>query len=243
MSGEAPGVWLPWDSEFFGCRIGRVAGATLSPERVAALDAWCDAERIDGLYFLASAADSASVEAAEDAGFHLVDVRLSLEQRIAAPGAGAPPLDAARAADGAALQAIARDAHTDSRFFADPCLRHRAADLYAVWIERSLEGRARAVLVERDESGEPQGYVTCEEAGAGAGAIGLLGVAAPARGRGVGRRLVAGALAWLAGAGLPTVRVVTQGRNLAAQRLYLRQGFLPARVELWLHRWRSRPPA
>ena len=33
------------------------------------------------------------------------------------------------------------------------------------------------------------------------------------------------------------VTVVTQGRNLAAQRLYQGNGFVTASLQLWYHRW------
>tara|TARA_Y100000031_G_C7967214_1_gene268715 strand:- start:160 stop:300 length:141 start_codon:yes stop_codon:yes gene_type:complete len=33
------------------------------------------------------------------------------------------------------------------------------------------------------------------------------------------------------------VFVVTQGRNYAAQRLYLNVGFLTKETELWYHKW------
>jgi len=37
--------------------------------------------------------------------------------------------------------------------------------------------------------------------------------------------------------------VVTQGRNLAAQRLYQRNGFVTASLQLWYHRWFPRENA
>ena len=33
------------------------------------------------------------------------------------------------------------------------------------------------------------------------------------------------------------MKVVTQGRNIAGQRLYQRCGFLTRSVELWYHKW------
>jgi ribosomal protein S18 acetylase RimI-like enzyme len=36
------------------------------------------------------------------------------------------------------------------------------------------------------------------------------------------------------------VSVVTQGRNVAAQRLYQRAGFVTASTQLWYHRWLDR---
>ncbi len=81
------------------------------------------------------------------------------------------------------------------------------------------------------------GYVTAAVEPDGAGRIGLLAVAAAAQGQGTGGRLVAAACGWLAARGAAPVRVVTQGRNLRAQRLYQRFGLRTGAVELWYHRW------
>ena len=63
---------------------------------------------------------------------------------------------------------------------------------------------------------------------------------AGSRGRGGGSALVQGALAWFADRGVTQVLVVTQGRNVGAQRLYQKAGFLTRKVELWYHRWFDR---
>jgi dTDP-4-amino-4,6-dideoxy-D-galactose acyltransferase len=56
---------------------------------------------------------------------------------------------------------------------------------------------------------------------------------------GVGRALVVNAIRWFSGQGVDSVSVVTQGRNVRAQRLYQRCGFTTRSVELWFHRWFS----
>jgi dTDP-4-amino-4,6-dideoxy-D-galactose acyltransferase len=137
---------------------------------------------------------------------------------------------------------MARKNHADSRFFFDPGFPREACEaLYETWLRRSCEGYADAVFVV-DLDDRPAGYVTCH-AGRDEtpGRIGLLGVGAAARGRGVGDGLLTAALDWLSERSRE-VTVVTQGRNLAAQGLYHRHGFKPQSLELWYHWWRPTAP-
>jgi ribosomal protein S18 acetylase RimI-like enzyme len=254
-------------------------------------------ESIECLYFLADPGDPETAPLAEESGFRLVDLRVTLDRRLGgsgpesaagragtAPGrnaataamavaAGAvssagPPAAAApaRGAAGAAagepetaagppvpvrpatvadlprLRRIAAASHRDSRFHHDPRFDRRRCDaLYAGWIETSCADPAGVVLVAAaaaaDPAGPPAGYVTGTIGEHGEGRIGLFAVAAEARGRGVGGALVAAALDWFAGRGADPVSVVTQGRNVRAQRLYQRFGMRTRSVELWFHRW------
>jgi ribosomal protein S18 acetylase RimI-like enzyme len=246
---------LAWDSEFFGRPIARVAGDRLDPGRVAEVLAWCGERAIAGLYFLAAADDPETARLAEDAGFRLVDVRLTLARALGPPPAGDDLAAAGRDAPGAApaggpvairpttaadlpaLLPIARAAHRDSRFFADPAFpRAASAELYATWLRNSVAGWAQLVLT-AELGGSPAGYVTGHLDPGARGRIGLLAVGEAARGAGAGRRLVAGALAWFASQGVADVEVVTQARNVAAQRLYQRAGFTTRAAGLWFHRW------
>jgi RimJ/RimL family protein N-acetyltransferase len=45
------------------------------------------------------------------------------------------------------------------------------------------------------------------------------------------------ALQWFADQGMDSMEVVTQGRNVAAQRLYQKCGFATKEVQLWYHHW------
>ena len=56
---------LPWDSEFFGCRIARVGGNQLNESQAAAIEEWSRTERPDGLYFLADARCAETIRTAE----------------------------------------------------------------------------------------------------------------------------------------------------------------------------------
>ncbi len=238
MRDAAPCRLLDWDTEFFGRRIARLTASRLTPEAVDDALAWCTRHGVECLYCLADADDPPTARLAEAHGFRHVDVRMTLAARL--EGAAAPPPAGTRPwapADLTALRALARTSHRDSRFYADPAFpRARCDDLYATWIDRSCHGYADAVLV-ADAAGVAVGYVSCHLDGGDAGRIGLFAVDAGHRGRGTGRALLAASLAWFGARGARRVTVVTQGRNVAAQRLYQRGGFVTDALQHWYHKW------
>lgn len=238
--------FLSWDSEFFGQRIARVSGDRLDRDSIQGIDRWCHENAIDCLYFLADAKDAETLRLAECSGYHLVDVRLTFERQIrngeiwtdtSAPTNGAIVRPFAPN-DLAALQALARDSYRDSRFYFDPCFRKSHCDmLYETWIRRSCEGYADVVLVAEMQD-RPVGYITGHlRVERREGQIGLVGVNSEARGFGIGMRLVRAVLNWFAVHRADTAIVVTQGRNVSAQRMYQRCGFLTREMKLWYHKW------
>jgi len=234
--------YLEWDSQFFGRRIARVNSSCLTEKLAVEIDDWCSLERIDCLYFLASSTDPLTARLAQDNMFRLVDVRVTLELHVRTACSGSSSLPRIRNAverDIPALRILARSAHRDSRFYYDGNFPSHLCDrLYETWIERSCSGWAKNVLV-AGEGADPEGYVTCQIPNPSIGQIGLVGVAEKAHGKGIGRDLVTSAACWFAQEGVENVSVVTQGRNVRAQRLYQRCGFVTRSVELWFHRWFS----
>jgi dTDP-4-amino-4,6-dideoxy-D-galactose acyltransferase len=167
-----------------------------------------------------------------------VDVRVTLDRASAEPAGLADGIRPALPEELPELIAIASESHTDSRFYADPGFpRERCAALYRTWIEKGHSDFASEVLVAERDS-RPGGYVVCERSG-DTGRIGLLAVAPWTRGRGAGRSLVNASVAWFQRERIPRITVVTQGRNVSAQRLYQSCGFLTCSVQLWFHRWFS----
>src|SRR5258708_32882788 len=160
---------LPWDTEFFGCRIARVCGDTLKPEQSAQVEEWCRGSRIRCLYFLSRTDDPATIQAAEQQGFGLMDIRVTFEQSVMNSRDAIPPALPADASirptqpdDLPALQAMAQAGHTDTRFFSDPRFpRQRAEDLYSTWITLESQARAQKALVVASTVNKPLGYVTC----------------------------------------------------------------------------------
>ena len=239
---------LQWDSEFFGFRIARVHGDTLTLEKAARVEDWCRRNRIQGLYFLSRSDDPATIRAAEEHGFRLMDIRLTFElaldgqpKPMCAPRTDSARIRVSRPADLPALRALAGVSHRDSRFFADPHFSPvQAEDLYSAWITLDCQGRAAIVFVAVLPNDVAVGYISCYlDPRSQEGSIGLIGVNAPVRGRGIGQSLVDAALHWFREQGVKIVTVVTQGRNRAAQRLYQKRGFLTRHLQFWYHKWYS----
>ncbi len=223
---------LEWDSEFFGFSIGRVEADRDLSHSVAA----ADTDGVRCLYLLCPADDEATLAMAFELGFRLYDVRLELGHDLGAASGAESALHEALPGEAAALEAIARGQLRGTRFWNDRRFdRARVADLYAAWLRRGLEtAPERRTLV----VGDAAGFITChlDEVGS-VGTIELIAVAADAGGRGLGRQLVVGADDAFAAAGLRHAAVVTQGGNVAAQRLYQACGYRTTRSDLWLHRW------
>lgn len=241
--------YLQWDSDFFQKRIARLNANRLDEATAAAAHSWCAQQQIDCLYFLSDADDPLTTRLAWQNGFRFADTRLTVERPLTNLPSLAPlaslTIRPSQPADIPALQAIATASHHDSRFYHDLEFPRAACDaLYATWIEKSCQGYASQVLVADPGSqrGQVAGYVTCNLVDETTGQIGLIAVGQAARGQGLGPLLLTAALHWLAQQGRQQMIVVTQGRNLAAQRLYGRLGFLPRSIEFWYHRWFQPPP-
>jgi dTDP-4-amino-4,6-dideoxy-D-galactose acyltransferase len=237
--------YLSWDSDLFQLRIARLTPARLTRETLCAAEHWCHRQRIDCLYFLAELDDFLTLRVAEEHGFRLVDVRVTLEARLAggteAPAQGvAGPVRRFREEDILAVRKLARVSHRESRFYFDPRFPDEPCGrLYETWIEKSCRGWADAVFV-ADIGAGPVGYATAHRASDSEGHLGLLAVDAEAQGRGLGQQLTAAVLDWCRQQRLETVHVVTQGRNGPAMRMYAHCGFLLRALQFWYHRWFSR---
>jgi dTDP-4-amino-4,6-dideoxy-D-galactose acyltransferase len=232
-------TYLEWDSEFFQHRIARLNRRRLDPATIAECAEFCRQHRIDCIYLLADSDDQETPRLAEANDFHFVDIRMTLEHAVVQKDLAAFSFDGtrfARESDLPALRAIARTAHRDTRFYFDGHFARQKCDLlYETWIENSFRGFAQSVLV-AEADGEPAAYLTCH-LNEQTSQIGLLGVAGSHRGKGLATKLVQAFLSWSHERGARRAVVVTQGRNVQAQRLYQHNGFLSSSIQLWYHRW------
>jgi dTDP-4-amino-4,6-dideoxy-D-galactose acyltransferase len=223
---------LEWDTRHFGFKIARLPeprDAGQIREGIAA----AEQAGVRCLVTLIGLAQADVIVAAEDAGFRSYDVRLELD-RAPRDGAAAEPIVATNA-DVSRFETIARASFSDSRFYADPNFAdERAAEMYALWVRRGMDDDDRLVLTTQDRGG----FIVCHcDSDRRIGTIELIAVDEQTRGRGVGSQLLEKAESAFSKAGMTRTRVVTQARNISAQRFYQRWGYRTASVSLWLHRW------
>ena len=239
MNTNEPCQILTWDSNFFGQKIARISSTSLNTAEAERVRGWVAENSIDCCYFLCDANDENSVRVAEENRMRFVDVRITFEQAIAndfsviAPG----NVRLMQPEDIPILRKIAKYSHQDSRYYFDSNFSRVDCDrLYEVWIERSCEGYADAVIVATmDEIA--CGYLTCHLRANSNGQIGLIALAESAQGKGLGTQLVQSAQHWFQSQQVRNISVVTQGRNIKAQRFYQKSGFITSSIELYYHWW------
>lgn len=168
--------------------------------------------------------DRKNASALKEAGFREIEQLITFRRAILPLPEYDQVIDLARAEDFTACIEIGRRAFTTDRYHADPEIPDAVADtLKARWVENSLAGRADTALVARDESGGVVGFNLIMNTSDGP-SIDLIAVAENQRGRGIGRALVAAALAHYQGQA-EAMLVGTQSRNTASMALYPALGF------------------
>ncbi len=216
---------LPWDSEFFGRRIGALTRVWTEASITGDLD---EAGR-DGYDYLISrppVEDAAAVRALEQRGFYLTDLGVTWQGEVGrylqGAGRGPSPVRHATEADIPWLQQASVSLFPLSRFYHDPFYSKADADrLHAAWLANSVRGLAADAVLMIPEAG----FVTCKMAKDGAGEVVLIGVVDRARQRGAGRALMTAAVEWFRSQAVATVRVKTQVKNLQAMNFYHRLRF------------------
>jgi len=232
---------LPWDTAFWGFRIAKLNCQNLDEPTLAKLESWCETDQTKCLYLLADGTSAETLHWAQTGGFRFIDLRVELEKKLAPPPSGSTsshPIRRATSDDRMALRQLARVAHSDTRFFKDlRFARSKCEDLYATWIERDLNQSVIMVSPSGERTNEINGYVSYQIDSQGRGQIGLLAVAAADQGRGLGKALISAACRCLSTNDVTDLRVVTQGTNVAALRLYESLGFRTRDAKVWFHRW------
>ncbi len=237
---------LDWDSEFFDYPVAAIA---LSPANdphdleLALADPVAMQARL--IYISCSPAAAALRRALRRRGAFLADTKLVYER-------GPLSAEELTAADpeivacelrhpDVSLLDLAIESGLYSRYAIDPGFkRDEFRRLYHKWIEESLAGRIAYRTLMLQDSPDPGAarttlaMITLARKGA-VGEIGLVAVAPAARGKGLGRRILAAALRDFTAEACSLVRVKTQRINRAARRLYLSAGFRLTECECIYH--------
>ena len=218
---------LAFEEEFFDAPVWRIETGDTAQVSASELDVLAANARKEGvaLMFCRVPADDPASDTLRTAGFRKVERLVTLSRSI--PAAAKMPDDVriARIEDIDEAAAIGQADFVYDRYHADPQVPPAIADkIKELWVRNGIADRSDAALVAVD-GGEVVGFNLCMRRGDDA-VIDLIGVASGRQGKGLGRKLVDGALAHYAGRA-NVMWVGTQDTNHASLALYRAAGFTP----------------
>lgn len=231
-------VRLPWDSSHFGFEIGRILDIELPPANLQESIEAARGAGIQCLYWLTKQ-HVASIFVPSTL-IKVLDTRVEYK-RVLTDATNESEPDSIRVAkrqDLTAVLRLAATSHTNTRFYEDDWFpTEQAGSLYSLWIEKATSDPDQVVFVS-GPPGQPVAYISCgPSTELNAAAVGLVAVASDQQRQGHGQRLVAAGIAWARKRSFDHLKVVTQGRNVAARRLYERNRFDLVDERTWVHLW------
>ncbi len=226
---------LPWDSAFFRVPI---ASVTVEPaDSLEKLESILKVQAAECLYLmLPHPLPAGFLEILSRYGAECFDKKTIFEKEKLSYSEEDPAIQKVHVLkEDCVLLAISSG--WKSRFFLDQRFRSFQPMLYRRWVENYFDSAKIAGVWEyRLPDGELAGMVcaSCEDT---IGKIGLIAVAPPYQGRGIGIRLMRKVENFYLDHGNTVAEVVTQLENTGACRLYERCGYTISRIsEVW-HLW------
>ena len=224
---------LKWDSDFFGFGI-----AKLLPGRIEKINEYAKNNKIRLVWCLANIKKSKNINLLEQNGFEFVDLKItfSIESHLKKTKA----VHLARKEDIFDLKKIAHKAFVkDSRFNHKNIDKRRVDKFYESWVEKAVEGTFDDCCFVTKTKGGIAGFATYKRIGSANSSIGLIAVADGYRGLGIGSKLVSRCVDFAYEEGRNALTVSTEGKNIAAQNFYIKNGFAITKIESWYYKWTS----
>ncbi len=231
---------LSWDSDFFKHQIARLRLSTLTDQQMRAALAECKQRDIECLYATLGNTRN-NMKLAERESFTPVGTRVTYERGgspLRKPTKSQVTIKIASKGNLTSLTSLSRSLSRESRFFRDPRFGPLAAQrLYRAWTEKVVRGASPTtkVLV-ASVGGRCAGFVAAR-AKEKIVHIELVIVDKKFRGKHIGSALMEACINAYQKKGFRKFRVVTQGSNTAAQRLYQSCGFKLTAKALDYHKW------
>jgi len=234
---------LEWDTHFFGFPVAQISQIQLNSENIKHVLAFCRVHHVRLLQFKCDAHNKISIQLAEKHGFHFTDVRMIMERKIEPEFSplklpGEINFRLANNRDVDQLMEIADDLYSLSRYYFDENFpKDRLGEFYQSWVKKAVLGQFDDYAWVLYDKNNILGFCTAMVKNRPIARIGLVGIKNLFAGKGYGRLLLLHFLNDLKFRNINQVEVVTQGRNIPAQRLYQKSGFLTKCTEIYYHKW------
>lgn len=223
---------LGWESDFFQMNCAEVPEGTSQALDIRMF------ERFDWVQARRGVDDTKSIRSLEKAGFFLEDLRITFSKMLShnCDTSKNDTFQASRS-DIEAVRQISKSAFVEYSRFVSLVGAAKTANFYEAWAENAILGTHDDLcrVIKIDE--ECVGFVTLKCFKDGKSRIGLIGVVDRYKNRGIGKKLIASIENSALDLGCQEVAVVTEGKNIPAQRFYIRNGYNIDCIEYW-HYWR-----
>ena len=234
---------LDWDSEIFGFSMAAVNTPKLTPEIMSLIQHETEEQKIRFLQYVCDCADLESIHQTETAGFHFVDIRLTFQKILSSSDfipENKPGIHFGLATPShiPAIIEMSADLYQDFRYYVDMQFpRDRVDTFYHTWLSNAVYGKYDHLCYCLFIDDTPIGYCTVRFTDQHTASLGLFGIASAHQRQSLGNYLLQLTCADLFNKGYKEINVVTQGKNIGAQRTYQGNGFKTASVEMWYHKW------
>lgn len=234
---------LDWDSEIFGLSMAAITAPKLSPEITALINEQTKIQKIRFLQYLCSCDDLENIHQAENAGFHFIDIRITFQKILSSCDPN--PEKKSGIHFGIATPSHIPDIinmstglYEDFRYCVDKQFPREKVDLfYHTWLSNAVYGKYDHLCYCLFVNDTPIGYCTIRFTDQHTASLGLFGIAKEYQRQSLGNYLLQLTCTDLFKKGYKEIHVVTQGKNIGAQRTYQGNGFKTLNVDMWYHKW------
>jgi len=233
--------YLEWDSNFFGFNIGRIdIGKNLLDRKI--LDAAISEsvkKNIKCLYLEIPFGPPEILAYCSEKKFLLTDFRIIISKILSEKTNIVSDNITCKLENKfyPALEKIAIQISKQSRYIYDPKFGIEwSSRLYKEWVRKSFCEKFCDDFIIYIDNQEPVGIITLKVKD-GVPFIDLLGVLNNKQGKGIGRNLIDNAEKKLYETGYRVLKVITQGHNIKALRLYQSRNFKIENTVLFYHIW------
>lgn len=138
------------------------------------------------------------------------------------------------------ISKLANNIYLSSRYYYDDNFdKHKVNLYYKDWLKKSVYGKFDdlCLILKNKKNNYLLGFVTIKINSDKSASIGLIGVNKDFQRQGFGSILIKNLFFYLYKIKIKKLYVITQGRNISAQRLYQKNGFIINNTEIWYHKW------
>lgn len=239
--------FLKWDSKFWGFPIAYITTRYLNKTIILKVKKFIKSHRVRMIQYLCDCHDRRSVDLAEKNNFEFKDIRITFEKNLLKKKYIIFPrknkellsISYAKKNDLKKLKLMTNKNYLESRYYFDDNFNKKKISIfYSDWVAKAINGKFDNECLVLLKKKNIVGFCTLRYSNGNKIAnIGLFGISNKEKGKGYGLFFLNKIFKKLYKAKLSKIRVVTQGRNYSAQRLYQKAGFLTLSTELWYHKW------